>query len=386
MGLQLASGPETPIDGKLIEQARDFGSRRIQPFAESWEQGHASHTETLRAAAGLVAPLLVPEALGGKGATFTAFTCVLGELAKFDVGFSCALAVHCNAVFSLARGTNDRIRDRYLQRMMSGEAIGAFLLTEPGVGSDATEIVASAHRDDDAYVLSGEKAWITNAKIADYLAVFVQTDPGSRSKGIAAFAVDAGAEGIEFGAAYDLLGSHAMGACGATLRNCRVPAEDMIAPPREGFKRAMRGIDVARIGVGAICNGVLEAGLETALDYAEARVAFGQPISRHQGQQWKLCEIATQLEASRQLTFRATAMFDREEDTTVIAAHVKKFTARSVFDGLASAMQIMGANGLKRDYPLARQLSGCRVTEFMDGTSDIQNIVIGRALTSQIKS
>ncbi len=381
MGLELASGPEQPVDEDLVEQANEFGVRQVQPHAEAWERQRQQPTQTLRAAAGLVAPLVVPEALGGKGSSFTTFACVLGELAKFDVGFACALAVHCNAVYSLARGTNDRIRDRYLQIMMSGEAIGAFLLTEPDVGSDATAIACTARQDSDAYVLNGEKAWVTNGQSADYLAVFAQTEAGSRARGIAAFAVDAGMPGIDFSDPYDLLGSHAMGACGAVLRDCKVPMGDVIAPPGEGFKRAMRGIDVARIGVGAICNGVLEAGLRTALDYSGSRIAFGQPVSLHQGQQWKLCEIATQLEASRQLTFRAAAMLDRDEATTTIAAHVKKFAARSVFDGLASAMQIMGANGLKRDHPLARQLSGCRVTEFMDGTSDIQNIVIGRALT-----
>jgi alkylation response protein AidB-like acyl-CoA dehydrogenase len=154
----------------------------------------------------------------------------------------------------------------------------------------------------------------------------------------------------------------------------------MAFAPGTGFKAAMDGIDVARFRVAAVCNGALEGGLNTAVDYAKKREAFGRPIINQQGLQWQLAEAATQLEASRMLTYRVAEIIDKGESVTVMAAHAKKFASRAAFEGLSTAMQAMGANGLLRENPLARQMSGARVTYYMDGTTEIQNIVIGRSL------
>ncbi len=378
--LCLQTGPDMPVDGGAIEEARQFASQHIAPDADMWEVRREPPVQLLREAAKRFAPLVVPRELGGKGASFTTFCCVLGELARADVGFACAFAVHCNVTLGLSNCDTAVIRGRHLPDLMTGRSIGAFLLTEPDVGSDATAISATATPQEGDYVLDGTKAWVTNAAFADVLGVYMQTEPGSRAKGVAAFVLDTARDGVAVGAPYDTLGAHAMGTADVVFSGCRIPGGFMIAPPGEGFRRAMRGIDVARVAISFVCNGALQGGLEHLLSYVSQRSVFGKPVAGHQGMQWKLAEEVTRLEASRQLAFRAAGMMERGENATLIAAHAKKLASRTVFDGLASAMQMMGAVGLRRDHPLARQLSGCRVTEYMDGTSDIQNIVIARAL------
>jgi alkylation response protein AidB-like acyl-CoA dehydrogenase len=221
---------------------------------------------------------------------------------------------------------------------------------------------------------------VTNGVHADLLAVFAQTAAGSGAGGIAGFIVESDAAGISAKPAYHMLGNHAMGVNELEFSNCAVNTEMMVFGPGSGFKAAMFGINVARFGVAAMCNGALEGGLNIAVDYARRREAFGRSIIRHQGPQWQLAEVTTQLEASRMLTYRAAEIIDRGEDFTIMAAHAKKFATRAAFEGLSTAMQVAGANGILRENDLARQLSGARVTYYMDGTTEIQNVVIGRSL------
>jgi alkylation response protein AidB-like acyl-CoA dehydrogenase len=301
-------------------------------------------------------------------------------MAKIDIGFTCALAVHNVVTIAASLIENTALRDRNLGKLMSGEAIGAFLLTEPDIGSDATSIQTLAIEKNDKYIINGGKAWVTNGVNADLLAVFAQTIPGLSAKGIAGFVIKPDLPGVSAKPAYNMLGNHAMGVNEIEFSNCQVEAAMMAFAPGTGFKAAMDGIDVARFGVAAVCNGALEGGLNTAVDYAKKREAFGRPIINQQGLQWQLAEAATQLEASRMLTYRVAEIIDKGESVTVMAAHAKKFASRAAFEGLSTAMQAMGANGLLRENPLARQMSGARVTYYMDGTTEIQNIVIGRSL------
>jgi alkylation response protein AidB-like acyl-CoA dehydrogenase len=328
----------------------------------------------------LFAGIRIPKALGGKGSSAATIARVYEELAKIDIGFTCALAVHNIVTIAAAFIENTSLRDQNLGRLMSGDAIGAFLLTEPDTGSDATSIRTSAIEKNGKYIVNGSKAWVTNGVNADLLAVFAQTTPGSSAKGIAGFVIKPDMPGVSAKPAYSMLGNHAMGVNEFEFSDCTADAELMVFAPGAGLKAAMLGINVARFGVAAMCNGALEGGLNTAVDYAKKREAFGRPIIHHQGLQWQLAEAATQLEASRMLTYRVAEMIDRGEDVTVMAAHAKKFATRAAFEGLSTAMQVMGANGLLRENPLARQMSGARVTYYMDGTTEIQNIVIGRSL------
>lgn len=380
MPISLYSGPLNPTDEHFIDKARSFADQHLKPHAEHWEQTRQQPEKILRKAISQFAGIRIPKELGGNGCSAATIARVYEELAKIDIGFTCALAVHNIVAITASLIDNTSLRDQHLGQLMSGESIGAFLLTEPDIGSDATSIQTSAIEKNGNYILNGNKAWVTNGVNADCLAVFAQTIPGSGAKGIAGFVIKPDMTGVSAEPAYNMLGNHAMGVNELKFSNCRVEAELMAFAPGKGFKAAMDGIDVARFGVAAMCNGAFEGGLNTAVDYAKKREAFGRPIIKHQGLQWQLAEAATQLEASRMLTYRVAEIIDKGENVTVMAAHAKKYATRVAFEGLSTAMQAMGANGLLRENPLARQMSGTRVTHYMDGTSEIQNIVIGRSL------
>ena len=380
MSISLYSGPLNPVDEHLVDKAKLFADEHLKPYAEQWEQTKQQPEKTLRMAISQFAGIRIPKELGGSGSSAATIARVYEELAKIDIGFTCALAVHNIVTIAAAFIENASLRDRYLGKLMSGEAIGAFLLTEPDIGSDAASIQTLAIEKSDKYIINGSKAWVTNGVNADLLAVFAQTAPGSSAKGIAGFVIRPDQPGVSAKPAYHMLANHAMGVNAFEFSNCTTGAEFMAFAPGAGFKAAMYGINVARFGVAAMCNGALEGGLNTAVDYARKREAFVRPIIKHQGLQWQLAEVATQLEASRMLTYRAAEFIDKGKDVTVMAAHAKKFATRAAFEGLSTAMQVMGANGLLRENPLARQMSGARVTYYMDGTTEIQNVVIGRSL------
>jgi len=380
MPVSLYSGPLNHVDEHMVHQARVFADEHVAPYAEHWEQTKEQPEKTLRMAISQFAGIAIPKDFGGSGGSAGTLARVYEELAKVDIGFTGGLAVHNNVTIAASLIENISLRDRYLGNLMSGEAIGAFLLTEPDAGSDATSIQMLATEKEGQYIINGTKAWVTNGVHADLLAVFTQTVPGSSAKGIAGFAIDSDMPGISAESAYNMLGNHAMGVNALTFSDCRADPASMAFAPGTGFKAAMHGINVVRFGVAAMCNGALEGGLNTAVDYAKKRETFGRPIIHHQGLQWQLAEVATQLEAGRMLTYRVAEIIDRGGNATVMAAHAKKFATRAAFRGLSTAMQVMGANGLLRENPLARQMSGVRVTYYMDGTTEIQNVVIGRSL------
>ena len=380
MPISLNSGPLDPVDEHVVDQAKLFADEHLKPHAEHWEQNKQQPEKTLRMAISRFAGVGIPKKLGGQGRSMATLARVYEEMAKVDIGFTCALAVHNNVTIAASLIENSSLRGRYLDRLMSGEAIGAFLLTEPGAGSDATSIQTLAVENNGQYIINGNKAWVTNGLNADLLALFTQTVPGSSARGIAGFVIESDMPGVSAKPAYNMLGNHAMGVNELTFTDCAADAESMAFAPGAGFKAAMYGINVARFGVAAMCNGALEGGLNTAVDYANKREAFGRAIISHQGLQWQLAEVLTQLEASRMLTYRTAEIMDSGENATLMAAHAKKYATRAAFEGLSTAMQAMGASGLLRENPLARQLSGARVTYYMDGTTEIQNVVIGRSL------
>ena len=350
------------------------------PLANDWEANKQQPELLLREAIAVFGGLRVPKIHGGLEASATTIGLIYQTLAAADIGFAFSLVVHNNLVYTVATSPNQLLRDKYLAGLMKGDLLGSFLLTEPDVGSDATRLKLRAEPAEAHYLLSGEKAWIVNGINADLLLVFGQTKAGSRSKGIAAFLVEAAAPGIERGPSYELFGGHSMGSNGIRFTDCRVAAEQLIFPAGAGFQAAMQGIDYARFSVAAMCNGALNAGLSTALTYANERRAFTQPIINHQGLQFQLADVLTDLEASRLLMFQTAALLDEGTNASVMAAHAKKFATRVAFTGLSQVMQAMGANGLRLENNIARQLAAAKVCHYTDGTTEIQNVVIGRSL------
>jgi alkylation response protein AidB-like acyl-CoA dehydrogenase len=371
----------TAKEEALIKIAGDFAREHVAPHAARWELERTVPAKTIAAAAKVgLAGVLVPVEAGGQGASHVAAAEVLERLASHCMAFAFALWVHNNVANGIARAGNEEQRRRYVPAMLRGERIGAFCLTEPGVGSDATAITTTASRVGAGWELNGEKAWVTNGVCADVFTVYAQTDANLGWRGIACFLVDGDAPSLKRGPAYTMMGGHAMGIAGLALDRCRVPAANLLLGPGDGFKAAMQGINMARTFVGAACCGILEAGLKAALDYGAKRRAFGQPILAFQGLQWKLADVATDLEAARLLTRKAALALDCGEKAIVEAAHAKKFATRVTLSGIARCMGAMGAAGYRTESPLARHLANAQLTEYLDGTTEIQNIVISRAL------
>ena len=368
-------------EGAAIDAARSFAAEIIAPKAQGWEHDRHMPRKVLRLAgeAGLCR-LLVPAKLGGAGVSLTAMAKVMEELAYADLAAAFALVVHNNFCRSLSVNGSPGLLDQYLAAASEGIQIGSFLLTEPQSGSDAANVRTIARQDGDDWVINGEKAWVTNADKADVLAVYLQTEPEAKSRGIACVLVDRIAPGVELVGPYELLGGHAMGAGGFRFTDVRVPQTQTMIPPGSGFKAAMGGIDIARVVVAAMCAGILRSALDCAYPRALKRRAFDQPIADFQGIQWQLADVATDLHAITAMAYGAARAIDAGEHVPVAAAHAKKFATRAALSGLAQCMQALGADGLKQSHPIARHLACAKAAQYLDGTTEIQNVVISRAM------
>ena len=368
----------------IIDAAAEFGRDTIEANAEAWDaDGHVPRTFFSAAAELGLCKLIVPKTQDGLGFSVTAMARVNETLSRHCMATAFTLTVHNNIANVVARnGTPDQIAD-HLPRLMRGDSIGGFLLTEPEVGSDATAITMQADKTATGWVLNGSKAWISNGVNVDLLSIWAQTEAGSGAQGIACFLVDADAPGAIRGTPYVLLGSHALGTTGFDFENCEIDDAALMIEPGQAFRTAMKGIDLARVNVAAMCCGLLQRALSEAIDYTAGRPAFGKHVGDFQGIQWMLADVATDLEAARLLTYTAAALLDEGQDATVPAAHAKKFATRAAFNRIGECMQTMGATSLSRERPLARNLAAAKMAQFTDGATEIQNVVIARALQRQ---
>ncbi|MFL2987111.1 MAG: acyl-CoA dehydrogenase family protein [Candidatus Poriferisodalaceae bacterium] len=368
-------------DLAAIGRATDWANSFVADRAEQWEFERRFAKEGFESAARhRLTGLLVPEVDGGEAVSALGLARVLEEIAAIDFAIAFSLVCHNNLAGSVARNATGDLRSETLPGLVDGSSLGAFLLTEPEVGSDAAAISVTATRDGDEWILNGEKAWVTNGTDADVLSVYTQTDQAAGHHGIATFLVDANIPGVVRTPGYELIGGHGLGANGIRFDNCRVPAKSLFLSPGEGFRAAMEGIDLARVLVSAMCCGMLRTSLSTASTYVRDRNAFGARLADLQGVRFKLADVATDLEASRLLTYQAAHALQDGGDASVEAAHAKKFSTRVTEVGIASCMQVMGANGAKRDHPLPRHLAAARLTHYVDGATEIQDVVISRSL------
>ena len=386
-GLEAVMPPVPEREAAAVEVARAFAREVIEPNASVWDEAGRVPAEAFREAAerGLCG-LTVPEALGGRGLAMPAMALAVEAFASACMASAFSFVVHNNLARNLSRNGTPAQQARWLSALVAGERIGAFLLTEPQGGSDAAAITTAARRDGAGWRLDGEKAWVSNGASADLLSVYAQTDATAGWRGIACFLVEADAPGVIREPAYRLLGGHALGAGGFRFEGCRIGGGDVLLGPGDGFKAAMAGIDFARVNVAAMCCGMLGRSLETALSHAAARRSFGRANLEHQGLQWQLADVATDLEAARLLTAHAAALLDgggggsEGGNHTLAAAHAKKFATRAALARIGDCMQAMGAPGLRTEHPLARHLACAKIAQYLDGTTEIQNVVIGRAI------
>ena len=364
-----------------IERARDWAEAVVAPMAEVWEAERRFAAEAFQSAGqNNLTGLLVPSEDGGEQISVVGLARVLEEIAAVDFAVAFSLVCHKKLAGAVGRRAKGSLREKVLPGLVNGTSLGAFLLTEPNVGSDAAALTVTATEDGDEWVLNGEKAWATNGTDADVLSVYAHTDSSLGHRGLATFLVYANAPGVVKTPGYQMLGGHGLGANSILFDDCHVSAESLFVPAGEGFRAAMEGIDLARVLVGAMCCGMLRTALTTASGYARQRLAFGGRLADLQGVRFKLADVATDLEASRLLTYRAARTFQEGHDAAVGAAHAKKFSTRVTESGIASCMQVMGANGARRDHPLPRHLAASRLTHYVDGATEIQDVVISRSL------
>ena len=366
----------------LTEEVRAFADRHVAPHAGVWERERRAPREALEAAARAgLGGLFVPEAHGGRGLDRVSVAAVYAQLARACMPFAFALSVQNNLASAIARRGGEAQRERWLGPMLEGRVIGAFCLTEPGAGSDAGAIAATASpTGGGGWRLDGEKAWISNATVADLFSVYATAEPGAGPRGIGCWIVERTAPGFTASDGYGLLGAHAIGTAAVELRGCRVGDEALLLGPGEGFAAAMAGIDLGRLSVAAMCCGMLAASLELAVAYTGERRAFGRPTFEFQGVSFALADVATDLRAAEALVAAAAAAMDGGVSGRVEAAHAKKFATGAARRGVAACVQAMGAEGLRERHPLGRHLAAAKVAELLDGTTEIQNVVIAREL------
>ena len=359
-----------------------FSRERIAPFAAEWDKHHTFPRETLKELAELgVLGMVVPEEWGGAGLDYLSLVLALEEIAAGDGATSTIVSVQNSLACGITlKYGNPAQKERYLKPLARGEMLGAFCLTEPHVGSDASAIRTRAVRDGDHWVLNGVKQFITTGKHADVAIVIAYTNPELGKKGISAFLVPTSTPGWIVARLEEKLGQNASDTAQIILENCRIPADHLLGQEGEGYKIALSNLEAGRIGIAAQCLGMARAALEAAVAYAKDREAFGVPIIEHQAVNFRLADMATRLEAARQLVWHAASLKDAGRPCLKEASMAKLFASEMAERICSDAIQVHGGYGYTRDFPVERIYRDVRVCQIYEGASDIQRLVIGRAL------
>jgi alkylation response protein AidB-like acyl-CoA dehydrogenase len=368
---------------EMIRDAlRTFSRERLAPNAARWDKEHHFPGEELKGLAALGAfGVAVPEEYGGAGLDYVSLALVLEEIAAGDGGTSTVVSVNNCPVCSIAMMYADTAqKEQWLKPLAQGGMLGAFCLTEPHVGSDASALRTTATRDGGHYVLNGVKQFITSGKHANVAIVMAVTDKEAGKKGISAFWVPTDTPGYIVARLEDKLGQHSSDTAQILFENCRIPAQNLIGEEGQGYKIALSGLEGGRIGIGSQAVGMARAAFEAALAYSKERTSFGKPLFEHQAVQFRLSDMATQIEAARQLILHAASMKDAGKPCLKEAAMAKLFASEMAERVCSDAIQIHGGYGYVSDFPVERIYRDVRVCQIYEGTSDIQKILIGRAL------
>ncbi|MDR3504627.1 MAG: acyl-CoA dehydrogenase family protein [Acidocella sp.] len=366
----------------LRDMARDFARERLAPTAAVRDTAHQFPCEELREMGQLgLLGMTVPEEYGGSDVGAVAYATVLEEIAAGDGACSTILSVHnsvgCGPIVKF--GTEAQKR-RFLPKLASGEWIGGFALTEPQAGSDASDLRTRARRDGDNYIINGAKQFITSGQNGDVVILFAVTDPAAGKKGISAFIVPTDTPGYRVVRVEHKLGQHSSDTCQLAFDDMVLPAELRLGEEGEGYKIALANLEGGRIGIASQAVGMARAAFEAARDYARERKTFGKPIAEHQAIAFRLASMATEIEAARQLVLHAAALREAGEPCLTEACMAKLFASEMAERVVSAALQVHGGNGYIADYPVERIYRDVRVCQIYEGTSDIQRLVIARAV------
>jgi len=360
--------------------AREFARAEIEPNAAEWDREHAFPQELLGKLAKLgLMGVCVPEAYGGAGADFLSYILVLEELSRADAGVGVTVAVHTSAVtLPILRFGTDEQKSRFVPPLARGEVLGAFALTEPEAGSDAGSLRTAATPTDDGWRISGTKQWITNGRDAGTILAFARTDPDTPGPGgVSAFVLDA--RHVRVTREEEKLGLNSSSTADLVL-DCEVGRDRLLHEEGKGFRVAMTTLDGGRIGIAAQALGIAQAAYDVARTYARERHTFGKPIGEHQAIQFKLADMATEIDAARLLVYRAAALKDKGEPVSEAGAKAKLFASEVARRQTGEAIQILGGYGYTKEFPVERYYRDAKVTEIYEGTSEIQRLVIARSI------
>ena len=373
---------ELTADQRAIQQlTREIAEAEIVPNATSWDREHRFPDELYPklAALGLMG-VCVPAEYGGAGGDFVSYVLVLEELSRADAGVGVTVAVHTSATTLpiLAFGTEEQ-RTRFVPPLARGEAFGAFALTEPGAGSDAGSLRTVAEPEGDEWVITGSKQWITNGSRAGTFVLFARTDPATAgARGVSCFILDA--EHVRVTREEEKLGLHSSTTSDLVIEGARVGRDRLLHDEGRGFRVAMATLDGGRIGIAAQALGIAQAAYDVALAYAQEREQFGRRIGDFQAIQWKLADMATEIDAARLLTYRAAWLKQEGRPHTAEGAKAKLFASEMARRQTAEAIQILGGVGYTKEFPVERYYRDAKITEIYEGTSEIQRLVIARSI------
>jgi alkylation response protein AidB-like acyl-CoA dehydrogenase len=369
----------------LRDAARDFAQKEISPIAAELDESGEFPHKTMKKMGELgFMGIEIPEEFGGAGMDALAYVLALEEICKVDASHGVIMSVnnslYCHGILKF--GTEEQ-RRKFITPIASGQAIGAYSLTEPQSGSDAGAIRSLAVRDGDFYVLNGRKSWVTSGPVAEYFVVFMMTNPEKKQKGVSAFLVEGNTPGLIRGKKEPKLGIRASATSELIFENCRIPAENRLGAEGEGFKIAMTVLDAGRIGIATQALGIAEAAYEAARQYAAQRESFGQPIGAFQGTGFKIADMKTRIEASRLLIYNAAIAKEKSKLTgdrySLEASMAKLFASETAMFVTHQAVQIHGGMGYSKELPVERYFRDAKITEIYEGTSEIQRLVISRS-------
>jgi butyryl-CoA dehydrogenase len=372
----------TPDQEMIREAVRAFAQEQLWPHAARWDRDHAFPHEAHRGLAALGAyGVCVPEADGGAGLDFVSLALVLEEIAAGDGGTSTAISVNnCPVNAILLRYGNAAQKKQWLAPLARGDMLGAFCLTEPHVGSDASALRTTAVKQGADWVINGVKQFITSGKNGQVAIVIAVTDKGAGKRGMSAFLVPTDTPGYQVARLEDKVGQHSSDTAQIRFEDCRIPGENLIGEEGEGYKIALSSLEGGRIGIAAQSLGMARSAFDVAVAYAKDRESFGTPIFNHQAVGFRLADCATQLEAARQLIWHAASLRDAGRPCLKEAAMAKLFASEIAETVCSAAIQTLGGYGYVNDFPVERIWRDVRVCQIYEGTSDVQKILIQRAL------
>ncbi len=372
----------------IRDTARNFAQNEVAPTAiERDISAEFPHDAVKKLGElGFMGMMVSPE-WGGSGLDAVSYVIAMEEISKVDASVGVVMSVNNSLVcWALEQYGTDDQKERYLRPLAMGEKLGAYCLSEPEAGSDATQQRTEATRNEDGtWTLNGTKNWITNGTTADVYLVYAQTDREQGYRGISCFIVEKGTEGFTHGVKEDKLGIRSSDTCSLQFQDVKVPAENVLGPEGRGFNIAMETLNGGRIGIGAQALGIAQGAFEAATAYSKERKAFGKPISNLQAIQFKLADMATKISAARGLLYHAASKKDKHENYIKEAAMAKLFASKTAVEVALEAIQVHGGYGYVREYKVERYLRDAKITEIYEGTSEIQHIVIARQLLKEME-